>query len=90
MGHIYFVADANNTPTRNDIAKLDAELARAVAAAETCMRCAGAGYFNAYRHIDGGRCFGCGGSGRSRRSAERIKRCAARCNAARDAARKAA
>ena len=29
----------------------------------TCPRCGGAGWMDCYRHVDGGRCFDCGGSG---------------------------
>lgn len=29
----------------------------------TCPRCYGAGHFKHWRHIDGGRCFRCEGSG---------------------------
>lgn len=28
-----------------------------------CIRCAGTGYFREYKHVEGGRCFRCGGSG---------------------------
>ncbi len=32
--------------------------------AKTCHRCNGRGYLNAYKHIENGRCFKCGGGGR--------------------------
>lgn len=32
--------------------------------ARECPRCSGMGFIQVYWHIDGGRCFKCGGSGR--------------------------
>lgn len=29
----------------------------------SCARCGGLGYISAFKHVDGGRCYGCGGEG---------------------------
>jgi uncharacterized phage protein len=47
---------------------LDGKSAAAEALASgACPRCAGTGYVPQYAHIDGGRCYECGGTGKRRR-----------------------
>lgn len=57
--------------TADEIAELEARdrqraedaLEREARRLRPCPRCSGRGHFDAYAHIDGGRCFRCGGTG---------------------------
>jgi len=48
---------------RDYAASLQPAMAAGVTEATKCQRCGGAGYLSAYKHVSGGECFDCGGSG---------------------------
>lgn len=44
---------------------------RATCVETTCPRCDGHGWFRQFKHVDGGRCFRCNGTGRAIRKVAR-------------------